>query len=97
MLIVTQKYKSIHLNNRVAAPLNKILSYSPEIYPYKLILNTPGYVICWLTGLLFIDEMKVNMTFFNTFATPLSLILKKKNIYIYIYIYNLQKVLTNLL
>lgn len=50
MLIVRQKYKSIHLNNRIAAPLNKIHSYSPEIYPYKLILNTPGYLICLLTG-----------------------------------------------
>ena len=46
MLIVTQKYKSSHLNNQVAAPLNKILSYSPEIHPYKLTLNTPGYLIC---------------------------------------------------
>lgn len=83
MLIVTQKYKSSHLNNRVAAPLNRILSYSPEVPPYKLILNTPGYLICWLTGPLFIVEMKANMTtFFNTFAIPLSLIKKYINIYV---------------
>ena len=44
---------------------NKILSYSPEIHPYKLILNTPGYLICWLTGPLFNAEMKVNMTSFS--------------------------------